>query len=101
MRNSEGSEKKCRKKQEQSFSGEQLLTVEQVAHRLNVGVRTVWRLDAEKKIPASFQIGSRKRWDAQDLELWLQWKCPSQKKFNELKNERIGHDKKFNENKEG
>lgn len=97
MRNSEGSEKKCRKKQEQSFSGEQLLTVEQVAHRLNVGVRTVWRLDSEKKIPAPFRIGHRKRWGAGDLELWLQWKCPSQKKFNQLKNERIDHGDKITE----
>ena len=93
MRKNEDFEAKCRKKQEEVITedSQQLLTVEQVAHRLNVGIRTVWRLDAEKKFPAPYRIGHRKRWELKDLELWLQWKCPNQKKFNQLK-ERMKHE---------
>jgi excisionase family DNA binding protein len=69
-----------------------LLTVEQVAKRLNVGVRTVWRLDKEDKIPEPFMVGHRKRWEASDLELWLKSGSPSRKEFKKLK-ERIGDGK--------
>jgi excisionase family DNA binding protein len=62
-----------------------LLTVEQVAQRLTIGVRTVWRLDADKKLPAALRIGHRKRWRASDLELWLNLECPSRKKFEQIK----------------
>lgn len=72
-------------------SGEQLLTVEGVAHKLNIGVRTVWRLDKEKKIPAAKRIGHAKRWCPKDLDLWIQWDCPDRKKFNQLKKERISN----------
>jgi len=72
----------------------QLWTVEQVADRLGIGIRTVWRLDKDEKLPAALRIGHRKRWNANDIELWLEWKCPDRKKFEQLiktKERKVAH----------
>lgn len=74
MRNAKDADKKI------GFQS-RLLTVEEVAKRLHVSVRTVWRLDEDKKLPAAKRIGRSKRWDATELELWLVLNCPTRKKF--------------------
>ena len=49
---------------------EPLLTVEQVAEYLNVGKFTVYRLLAQKRLPA-FKIGNQWRFKKEVLEAWL------------------------------
>jgi excisionase family DNA binding protein len=49
---------------------EQLLTVEQVAKYLNVDKFTVYRLVADKKLPA-FKVGNQWRFSAKMIEQWL------------------------------
>lgn len=39
-----------------------LLTAPQVAKRLGIGIRTVWRLSATGELPAPIAIGRLKRW---------------------------------------
>lgn len=73
---------------------EQLLIVGELALLLRRGVRTIWRLDKNQKIPAARKIGRAKRWSKKELDLWIKWGCPDRKKFNRLlKKERNGHDK--------
>jgi excisionase family DNA binding protein len=49
---------------------EQLLTLEQVAEYLNVDKFTVYRLLAEKELPA-FKVGNQWRFKRKLLENWL------------------------------
>jgi len=50
-----------------SVSG--LLTVQQVAKRYNIGRRTVWRWEAQGRIPRGVRIGHLVvRWRARDIE---------------------------------
>ena len=49
---------------------EQLLTLEQVAEYLNVDKFTVYRLLAEKELPA-FKVGNQWRFKRRMLENWL------------------------------
>lgn len=49
---------------------EQLLTLEQVAEYLNVDKFTVYRLLAEKQLPA-FKVGNQWRFKRKMLENWL------------------------------
>ena len=49
-----------------------LLTVKDVADILSVGVRTVWRWAAEKKIPAPIRLAKKTlRWKASQLQAYL------------------------------
>ena len=60
---------------------EKLLTLEQVAEYLNVDKFTIYRLLAEKGLPA-FKVGNQWRFKRRLLENWLQktFQCP-QKRF--------------------
>jgi excisionase family DNA binding protein len=49
---------------------EQLLTVEQVAEYLNVDKITIYRLLADKQLPA-FKVGNQWRFKRKLLENWL------------------------------
>jgi excisionase family DNA binding protein len=49
---------------------EQLLTLEQVAEYLNVDTCTVYRLLAEKELPA-FKVGNQWRFKRKLIENWL------------------------------
>lgn len=75
-------------------SSEQVLTVDELALLLRRGVRTIWRMDKDQKIPAARKLGRAKRWSKREVDLWWQWGCPDRKKFNRLlKKERNGHGK--------
>jgi excisionase family DNA binding protein len=52
------------------FMPEQLLTLEQVAEYLNVDKFTVYRLLAEKELPA-FKVGNQWRFKRKLIENWL------------------------------
>ena len=62
-----------------------LLNVKEVAQLLTVGVRSVWRLDQKKKMPAARRIGHAKRWDAEELKVWLRLGCPDRDAFEKLR----------------
>lgn len=52
-----------------------LLTVDEVAARLRVGTRTVWRWSKTGDIPAPVRFGKGRRvvrWNADDIENFLQ-----------------------------
>lgn len=46
----------------------ELLTVKDVAAKLNISVSTVWRLVRKGELPAPIQIGGSTRWRRADLD---------------------------------
>ena len=59
---------------------ENLLTTEQVAEYLKVDKFTIYRLVAQKKIPA-FRVGSQWRFKKSVIEDWLMRNSNSEKQF--------------------
>jgi excisionase family DNA binding protein len=53
-----------------------LLTAEEVALRLNVSERTLWRLLSAGKLPKPVRFGRNTRWKAAELAEWIQLGCP-------------------------
>ena len=53
--------------------GKDLLTAQEVARRLSIGVRTLWRLVAQGKLPQPVRY-SRKlvRWKVTDIDSYIQ-----------------------------
>lgn len=60
---------------------EQLLTLEQVARYLNVDRFTVYRLLAQKKLPA-FKVGNQWRFKREMVEAWLLKNANGARKFS-------------------
>ncbi|MGE5304158.1 MAG: helix-turn-helix domain-containing protein [Alphaproteobacteria bacterium] len=60
---------------------EQLLTLEEVAEYLNVDKFTVYRLLAQKQLPA-FKVGSQWRFKRQMIEAWLLKNANDGRKFS-------------------
>lgn len=56
-----------------STRGKDLLTAQEVARRLSIGVRTLWRLVAQGSLPQPIRF-SRKlvRWKAADIDSYIQ-----------------------------
>lgn len=63
------------------------LTVEELAAKLKTSVRTIWRMDAKKQLPApcGVRIQLKKRWKTADIELWIAHNCPDRQTFIKLK----------------
>lgn len=53
-----------------------LLTAEEVALRLNVSERTLWRLLSAGKLPKPVRFGRNTRWKATEVAEWIQRGCP-------------------------
>jgi excisionase family DNA binding protein len=60
---------------------EQLLTLEEVAQYLNVDRFTVYRLLAQKQLPA-FKVGSQWRFKREMIEAWLLKNANDARKFS-------------------
>ncbi len=60
---------------------EQLLTLDEVAEYLNVDRFTVYRLLAQKKLPA-FKVGSQWRFKREMIEAWLLKNANDTRKFS-------------------
>ena len=54
-----------------------LLSAETLAEFLQVSVRTLWRLRAERKIPTPVSVGGSVRWRTKDIEAWIAKGCPA------------------------
>ena len=48
-----------------------LLTVKQVAHLLELGVRSVWRQASSGELPAPISIGGSTRWERGAIEEYV------------------------------
>lgn len=48
-----------------------LLGVKELAERLNLSVRTVEQLHAERRLPVPVRLGRVRRWDEVEVDTWL------------------------------
>jgi predicted DNA-binding transcriptional regulator AlpA len=59
-----------------------LIDANEVARRLDLSERTVWRLVAAGKLPNPISIGDKsKRWRAKDIRSWVAAGCPSRSEW--------------------
>lgn len=61
-----------------------VLTVEDVATKLRISVRSVWRLDAKNLMPNAIRVGGATRWRAADIDGWVDAGCPDRATFEQL-----------------
>ena len=59
-----------------------LIGVEQVAKRLGISVRTIWRLDAAGKLPEPIRISGSVRWRSVEITAWIEGGCPDRDSWN-------------------
>lgn len=52
-------------------AGDRLLRVGEVARALGVSVRQVWKLTADRALPAPVKVGKSTRWRASDVQQWI------------------------------
>jgi len=60
---------------------EQLLKADDVAAKLSLGKRSVFRMRNAGLICAPIKCGESLRWRLSDIEKWIAMGCPTQKKF--------------------
>ena len=58
-----------------------LIDVKELSRMLNVGIRTVWRLQSSQKIPEPIRIGNSVRWRYEEIAEWISRGCPLPGKF--------------------
>ena len=55
-----------------------LIDVKEVARRLDLSERTVWRLHSAAKLPKAVSIGGKsKRWRIDEINAWVDAGCPA------------------------
>lgn len=55
----------------------QLLKDSEVARRLGVSRRQVWKLLAAGKLPEPVRVGGSVRWREADIDAWIEAGCPA------------------------
>ncbi len=58
-----------------------LLTVKDVAARLRISARQIWKLSSSGRMPAPVRVSSSVRWRAEDIARWVEMGCPSRERF--------------------
>jgi len=53
-----------------------LFSADKLAARLDISIRTLWRLRAAGKLPAPIRLGGSVRWRSDDIERWVTNGCP-------------------------
>ena len=59
----------------------ELLNVKDVAARLRISQRQVWKLYSSGRIPAPVRISRSVRWREADIDRWVELGCPSRERF--------------------
>ena len=76
----------------------EIFTLDEVANYLKVGKRTIYRLVAEKKIPA-FKVGGAWRFTRADIDSWIKRQSMEALEGNQNDKESTGHRPKEEERK--
>lgn len=58
-----------------------LLTAQECAALLGIGLATFWRRDAAGQCPAAIRHGKTTRWRRADILAWIELGCPSRASF--------------------
>ena len=59
----------------------ELLSVREVAGRLKVSSRQIWKLLSSGRFPKPVRLGRSVRWRAEDIARWVELDCPSRDRF--------------------
>lgn len=59
---------------------DELLTVGEVAKRLRIGQRTVYRWADRGRIPRPLKLGALVRWRQSEIEEWIAAGCPASRR---------------------
>ena len=59
----------------------QLINAKELAGKLLLSARTVWRLRSAGKLPRPVCVGGSIRWRLIDINRWLDMDCPDQRTF--------------------
>jgi len=59
-----------------SSSPPTLLDINDLAARLRLSHRTIWRMRDKGTMPPSFQVGKSVRWHAAAIDRWIEQGCP-------------------------
>ena len=62
----------------------QLLSAKELAGKLLLSARTVWRLRSSGKLPKPVHVGNSIRWRQSDITFWLEKNCPDQRTFDAM-----------------
>lgn len=54
-----------------------MMTADEIAHCLQVSVRTIWRLKAKGDLPKAVHVGRAVRWKRSDILEWIEEGCPA------------------------
>ncbi len=57
-------------------NGDQLLTAEQVAGRLNISKSSLYDAVKDGRLPKPLRFGGRLRWKPQQIDLWIEAGMP-------------------------
>jgi len=63
----------------------QLLSAKELAAKLLLSARTVWRLRSAGKLPRPICVGGSVRWRLSDIQQWLDMDCPDQRTFDAMR----------------
>ncbi|NOT02793.1 MAG: helix-turn-helix domain-containing protein [Phycisphaerales bacterium] len=59
----------------------QLLNVRELAARLRISTRQVWKLQSAGRLPRALRIARATRWKEEDVNRWCQLNCPPLHEF--------------------
>ncbi len=59
-----------------SIEASRMMSVADIAYRLNCSARTVWRLRDRGLMPQPIKLGKLIRWKAETIERWIAEDCP-------------------------
>lgn len=64
---------------------ERLLKVNEVAERLGVSSRQIWKLAASERLPAPVRLARSVRWRESDIARFIELGCPSREQWQQTK----------------
>lgn len=72
--------------QADELDGATLLTAGDLAKRLRVSLRQVYRLDKSGSLPASLKIGQCVQWDPAEIDRWVKAGAPCRLEWEQRRN---------------
>ena len=58
------------------MANKRLGTIKDVAARLDVSDRAIWKWNATGRLPKPIRLGRSVRWDLDELDAWIDAACP-------------------------
>jgi excisionase family DNA binding protein len=62
-----------------------LMTVKDIAKKLQLSPRSIWRMVNTGKMPAPVRLIRSVRWKRSDIEQWIAFGCPDHKSHDAIK----------------